>query len=65
MDPELIKEILSRPKDFQRPQKDPVRDSITGGLLVSEGPKWTKNRRIISPAFHLESIKVCFLFIYF
>ncbi|KAF5814703.1 putative secologanin synthase [Helianthus annuus] len=60
MDPELIKEILSRPNDFQRPQKEPVRDSITGGLLLSEGPKWTKHRRIINPAFHLESIKGMF-----
>ncbi|KAK9077433.1 hypothetical protein SSX86_005770 [Deinandra increscens subsp. villosa] len=60
MDPELIKEILSRPNDFQRPYKEPIRDSITGGLLVSEGPKWTKHRHIINPAFHLESIKGMF-----
>ncbi|KAI3755711.1 hypothetical protein L1987_55517 [Smallanthus sonchifolius] len=54
MDPELIKEILSRPNEFQRPHQEPLRDSITGGLLVSEGPKWTKHRHIINPAFHLQ-----------
>ncbi|KAM0029172.1 putative secologanin synthase [Helianthus debilis subsp. tardiflorus] len=56
-DPELIKEILSRPNEFQRPQHEPLRDSVIGGLVVSEGHKWAKHRHIINPAFHLESIK--------
>nr|XP_043628733.1 cytochrome P450 CYP72A219-like [Erigeron canadensis] len=60
MDPELIKEILSRPDEFQRPKQEPLRDSIIGGLVVSEGQKWTKHRHIINPAFHLESIKSMF-----
>ncbi|GJY68095.1 putative secologanin synthase [Tanacetum coccineum] len=59
-DPELIKDILSRPGEFQRPQHEPLRDSIIGGLVVSEGEKWTKHRHIINPAFHLESIKSIF-----
>ena len=62
-DPELIKDILSRPNEFQRPQHEPLRDSIVSGLVVSEGEKWTKHRHIINPAFHLDSIKVgSFLF---
>ncbi|GKD80093.1 retrovirus-related pol polyprotein from transposon TNT 1-94 [Tanacetum coccineum] len=56
--PELIKDILSRPGEFQRPQHEPLRDSIIGGLAASEGEKWTKHRHIINPAFHLESIKM-------
>ncbi|KAI3755712.1 hypothetical protein L1987_55518 [Smallanthus sonchifolius] len=59
-DPELIKEILSRPNEFQRPDREPLRDSIIGGLAVSEGEKWAKHRQIINPAFHLESIKSMF-----
>ncbi|GKD67342.1 cytochrome P450 CYP72A219 [Tanacetum coccineum] len=64
-DPQLIKDILSRPDEFQRPQHEPLRDSIAGGLVVSEGEKWTKHRHIINPAFHLESIKSMFLAICF
>nr|ADO16184.1 cytochrome P450 mono-oxygenase [Artemisia annua] len=59
-DPQLIKDILSRPNEFQRPQHEPLRDSIVGGLVVSEGEKWTKHRHIINPAFHLDSIKSMF-----
>ncbi|KAK9077436.1 hypothetical protein SSX86_005773 [Deinandra increscens subsp. villosa] len=59
-DPELIKKILSRPNDFQKPHPEPIRDSITGGLLISEGHKWIKHRQIINPAFHLDNIKSMF-----
>ncbi|XP_076960111.1 cytochrome P450 CYP72A219-like [Bidens hawaiensis] len=59
-DPELIKEILTRPEEFQRPQHEALRDSIIGGLVVLEGEKWAKHRHIINPAFHLESIKNMF-----
>nr|GEV13630.1 cytochrome P450 CYP72A219-like [Tanacetum cinerariifolium] len=33
-DPELIKEILSRPNEFQKPHPDHIRDSIIAGLLA-------------------------------
>ncbi|KAJ0774111.1 putative 11-oxo-beta-amyrin 30-oxidase [Helianthus annuus] len=49
-DPELIKEILLRPNEFRRPQHEPLRDSIIGGLVVSEGHKWAKHRHIINPS---------------
>ena len=58
MDAELIKDILSRPNEFQKPHPEPIRDSVVGGLLVSEGDKWTKHRQLINLAFHLENIKV-------
>ncbi|XP_024960755.1 cytochrome P450 CYP72A219-like [Cynara cardunculus var. scolymus] len=59
-DPELIKEILWRPNEFQKPHPEPIRDSIIAGLLASEGRKWTKHRQIINPAFHLQNIKSMF-----
>ncbi|KAJ0900459.1 putative secologanin synthase [Helianthus annuus] len=59
-DPELIKEILSRPDEFQKTHPEPFRDSIIRGLLVAEGDKWTKHRKIINPAFSLQSLKIMF-----
>ncbi|KAJ9554151.1 hypothetical protein OSB04_018196 [Centaurea solstitialis] len=59
-DLDLIKEILSKPDEFQKPHPEPFRDSIIGGLLVTEGHKWIKHRRIINPAFHLHNLKIMF-----
>ncbi|CAA3012081.1 cytochrome P450 CYP72A219-like [Olea europaea var. sylvestris] len=56
-DPELMKEILTKPGLFQKPHPDPIRDTIVGGLLFLENEKWTKHRKIINPAFHLEKLK--------
>nr|XP_043630952.1 cytochrome P450 CYP72A219-like [Erigeron canadensis] len=61
MEPELIKEILSRHNEFQKPHPDPLRDSIIGGLFESEGQKWVKHRHIIKPAFYVENIKSMFM----
>ncbi|KAK9077435.1 hypothetical protein SSX86_005772 [Deinandra increscens subsp. villosa] len=60
MEPEFVKEILSRPNDFLKPHPDQFRDSVVSGLIVSEGQQWAKNRQIMNPAFHLESIKSMF-----
>lgn len=59
-DVDLIKEILSKPDEFQKPHPEPFRDSIIGGLLASEGHKWIKHRKIINPAFHLQNLKIMF-----
>ncbi|MFS7959615.1 putative secologanin synthase [Helianthus anomalus] len=59
-DPELIKEILLRPDEFQKPHPEPFRDSIVRGLLVTEGDKWIKHRKIINPAFNLQNLKIMF-----
>ncbi|KAK9063727.1 hypothetical protein SSX86_017599 [Deinandra increscens subsp. villosa] len=59
-DPELIKEILLRPDEFQKPHPEPFRDSLVRGLLVTEGRKWTEHRKIISPAFNLQNLKIMF-----
>ncbi|KAL2476474.1 Cytochrome [Abeliophyllum distichum] len=57
-DPELMKEILTKPGLFQKPHPDPIRGTIVGGLLFRENEKWTKHAKIINPAFHLEKVKV-------
>ncbi|XP_076941706.1 cytochrome P450 CYP72A219-like [Bidens hawaiensis] len=59
-DPELIKEILLRPDEFRKPHPEPFRDSLIGGLLVTEGHKWIKHRKIVNPAFNLQNLKIMF-----
>lgn len=58
VDPELIKEILTKPKVFHKPVPDPIGETIVGGLLYLEDEKWVKRRKIINPAFHMEKLKV-------
>ncbi|KAD2804264.1 hypothetical protein E3N88_37641 [Mikania micrantha] len=59
-DPELIKEILLRPNDFQKLHPDPFLDNIIRGLIATEGHKWAKHRKIINPAFNLQNLKIMF-----
>ncbi|XP_018491053.1 cytochrome P450 72A15 isoform X2 [Raphanus sativus] len=57
MDPEQIKEVFNRVYDFQKPHTFPLFNVIITGLASYDGEKWSKHRRIINPAFHLEKIK--------
>ncbi|XP_017218245.1 cytochrome P450 72A15 [Daucus carota subsp. sativus] len=57
MDPALVKEILSRPSDFQKPRKDQMAEVLGGGLFTTEGSVWTKHKKILNPSFHIEKIK--------
>lgn len=56
-DPELIREILSKPVIYQKPLPE-MGKILTGGHVVLEGEKWAKHRRIVSRAFHLDKLKV-------
>ncbi|TQD83858.1 hypothetical protein C1H46_030618 [Malus baccata] len=58
MDTELMKEILlNKQGHFGKPPLNPLILILTRGLASLEGEKWTKHRRIINPAFHLERLK--------
>ncbi|KAL8544469.1 hypothetical protein ACS0TY_004866 [Phlomoides rotata] len=55
-DPKLVKEILSKPDVYQKPFPEHGK-RISGGLNYLEGEKWTKHRKIVNSAFHLDKLK--------
>ncbi|WOH00779.1 hypothetical protein DCAR_0520154 [Daucus carota subsp. sativus] len=57
IDPEQIREIMSKPSIFHKMHPNPLGDMILGGLISSEDAKWSRDRKIMNPAFHLEKLK--------
>ncbi|KAA8524994.1 hypothetical protein F0562_011368 [Nyssa sinensis] len=57
MDPENIRDILSKNYHFQKPKGNPLSRLLATGLAQYDTEKWTKHRKIINPAFHLEKLK--------
>ncbi|XWS70081.1 hypothetical protein CRYUN_Cryun03dG0018500 [Craigia yunnanensis] len=57
-DPELMKEVLANKQGhFQKPPLNPLILILSRGLATLEGEQWSKRRRMINPAFHLEKLK--------
>lgn len=58
-EPDQIKEVLNKFYNFQKPRGgNPLSALLVTGLIDAEGDRWTKHRRIINPAFHVEKLKV-------
>ncbi|KAL9236219.1 hypothetical protein vseg_010918 [Gypsophila vaccaria] len=57
MDPQMIKEVLMKYEEFQKPHTNPLTKMLVRGLVAYEGEKWAKHRKIINPAFHMEKLK--------
>lgn len=57
--PELIREMLcNKSKQYEKPEPTThVRQLLGDGLATSQGEKWCRQRRLISPAFHAEALK--------
>lgn len=59
-DPDLIREIfVSKSEFFEKNEAHPVIKQLEGdGLLSLKGEKWAHHRKIISPTFHMENLKL-------
>ena len=53
--PELLNSILKVPKS--RPVYNVLMPWLGEGLLIAEGKKWSRNRRLLTPAFHFQILK--------
>ncbi|XP_057791214.1 cytochrome P450 716A67-like [Salvia miltiorrhiza] len=56
-DPELIKDIVRRTGEFEKPSPETGKILTGGGILFQEGQKWVKRRKIVNHAFHLDKLK--------
>ncbi|KAI4344087.1 hypothetical protein L6164_011358 [Bauhinia variegata] len=59
-DPDLIREIFtSRSELYEKNEAPPLVKQLEGdGLLSLKGEKWAHHRKIISPTFHMENLKL-------
>lgn len=59
-DPDLIREIfVSRSEFFERYESHPLVRQLEGeGLVSLRGEKWAHHRKVITPTFHMENLKV-------
>ncbi|KAM3302253.1 hypothetical protein P3S67_016755 [Capsicum chacoense] len=57
MEPEFIKEVLSKNCLYEKARGNPFLALLGQGLVSYEEDKWAKHRKIVNPAFHLEKLK--------
>ncbi|GAB2258300.1 hypothetical protein Droror1_Dr00014460 [Drosera rotundifolia] len=57
-EPELIREVFNKYRDYQKPKGNPLGQLLAPGFIQFEGDKWAQHRKLMNPAFHVEKLKV-------
>ncbi|XP_051152148.1 cytochrome P450 CYP72A219-like isoform X2 [Andrographis paniculata] len=57
LEPEHIREILSKNYIYQKPPRSPLSQRMARGTGWLEGDKWAKHRKLVVPAFYVEKLK--------
>ncbi|XP_076909362.1 cytochrome P450 CYP72A219-like [Bidens hawaiensis] len=57
IEPAMIKEVFANNYRFQKPKGNPLIKLLVAGLADAECDQWSKHRKIINPAFHVEKLK--------
>jgi len=63
LDPDKFKEMATKVYDFQKPDTSPLFKLLASGFANYDGDKWAKHRKIVSPAFNVEKMKVSLSFV--
>ncbi|XP_076909358.1 cytochrome P450 CYP72A219-like [Bidens hawaiensis] len=56
-EPAMIKEVFANNYQFQKAKGNPFIKLLVAGLADVECDQWSKHRKIINPAFHVEKLK--------
>ncbi|PHT32661.1 hypothetical protein CQW23_28998 [Capsicum baccatum] len=59
-DPKLIREVVNRYNEFEKPKSNAFIDMFVTGLASYKGEKWESHKKILNPAFHVEKLKRTF-----
>lgn len=57
-DPKLIRELLNKHQEFHKPEANAFIEMFVTGLASYNGEKWATHRKIVTPAFHMDKLKV-------
>ncbi|PON98583.1 Cytochrome P450, E-class, group I [Trema orientale] len=57
MNPKHLKDIFNNYNDFRKPNINFFIRYVADGIILDDGEKWAKRRKIINPAFHLAKLK--------
>ncbi|KMS98250.1 hypothetical protein BVRB_4g093990 [Beta vulgaris subsp. vulgaris] len=56
-EPAMIREVLMKINQFQKPKTNPILKKVASGLILLEGQVWANRRKLLNPAFHMDKLK--------